>query len=72
MGYLERMDAERDPKTEFIAKTITDLGKGVVLVGLASYLFEKFPFGWRIVLSVLSIALIVTGIVLYPERGDKS
>ena len=62
-----------EKKIEFIAKTITDLGKAVVAVGLASYFFEKFPLMWRITVGVLSILLIVTGIAIYPEEkeGDK-
>lgn len=66
------MEPASDRKIEFIAKTITDLGKGVVLVGLASYFFERFPFAWRIALSVWSVMLILVGIVLYPrQRGER-
>lgn len=57
-------------KLEFIAKTVTDLGKGIAVVGFASYFFEKLPFFWRIVVSMLSGGLIVVGILLYPEEGD--
>ncbi len=61
--------AER--KIEFIAKTITDLGKAIVVVGLASYFFEKFPFVWRITVSILSVVLIFAGIFIYPERAGE-
>ncbi len=59
-------------KIEFIAKTITDLGKAIFVVGLASYFFEKFPFGWRIAITILSILFIFAGIVIYPaKRGEE-
>ncbi len=61
----------QDTKIEFIAKTITDLGKAIFVVGLASYFFEKFPFVWRITISILSIIFIFAGIFFYPERGEK-
>ena len=58
-------------KLEFIAKTIADLGKAIVAVGLASYLFEKFPMGWRVAFGVLSVVLIFAGILIYPEEGGE-
>jgi len=60
-----------EKKIEFIAKTITDLGKAVVVVGLASYFFEKFPFVWRIAISIFSVVLIFTGILMFPEKGEE-
>jgi len=65
------MEPSSERKIEFIAKTVTDVGKGVVLVGLASTFFEKFPFGWRIAISVASVVLIVVGIVVYPGGGKS-
>lgn len=56
-------------KLEFIAKTVTDLGKGLVIVGVASYFFEKLPVVWRLAIGILSFALICVGVTLYPEEG---
>lgn len=59
-------------KIEFIAKTIADLGKAMVVVGLASTFFERFPLPWRIGISVLSVVSIFAGIWIYPEkRGEE-
>lgn len=57
-------------KIEFIAKTVTDLGKAVLVVGLASAFFEKFPMAWRVAISLISIVFIFVGVFLYPEDGD--
>ena len=61
----------QERKIEFIAKTTTDLGKAIFVVGLASYFFEKFPFIWRMLISIISILFIFVGIVIYPERGEE-
>jgi len=63
------MEPASDRKIEFIAKTITELGKAIFVVGLASAFFEKFPFGWRVTISAVSVLLIVVGIVIYPGGG---
>lgn len=57
-------------KMKFIAKNVTDLGKGIFVVGLAGYFFEKFPFSLRIALGILSIVLIITGIIIFPDGGE--
>ena len=60
-----------EKKIEFIAKTITDLGKAIFVVGLASYFFEKFPFLSRIAIPIISVIFIVIGILIFPEeKGD--
>ena len=71
MIYCQPMKPLKEGKIEFIAKTITDLGKAIFVVGLASQFFEKFRFGWRFTISVMSIVLMVAGIVLYPEGGEE-
>ncbi|MBI4352540.1 MAG: hypothetical protein HY593_01310 [Candidatus Omnitrophica bacterium] len=47
------MNLISERKIEFISKTITDLGKAMFAVGVASYFFERFPFAWRIVMGGL-------------------
>ena len=58
-------------KIEFIAKTITDLGKASFVVGLASYFFREFPFIWRLVISILSVLFIFAGIFIFPEKRGE-
>ncbi|MBI3305351.1 hypothetical protein HYZ80_03475 [Candidatus Parcubacteria bacterium] len=58
-------------KIAFIAKTITDLGKAIFVAGLVSQFFEKFPWGWRMTISIMSLVLLVGGIVLYPEGSEE-
>ena len=65
------MKAMPKQRIEFIAKTFTDLGKALFVLGVASTFFEKFPFVWRIVLTAFSVVLILVGILLIPiEGGD--
>ena len=70
---LKIMKPLSDSKVEFIAKTITDLGKAMAAVGFASYFFERFPLIWRIIFCALSVAFIFSGIALYPDKegGEK-
>ncbi len=63
------MEPPSERKIEFIAKTITDLGKAIFVVGLASAFFEKFPLGWRVTIGMASVILIFAGIVIYPGGG---
>ena len=73
---LVLIDAKR---REFIAKLVCDLGKTIFVVGIASYLFEKFPIGVRIGLSVrrylvlmfLSIPLIIITMALILMSIDR-
>ena len=58
-------------KLEFIAKTITDVGKAVFVVGLASSFFAQFSLVWRLTISILSVAFVVGGVALYPEEGES-
>ncbi len=57
---------------EFVAKTITDLGKAILTVGFASYFFEKLPFNWRITVGCLGIFFLILGVVLFAyKKGAK-
>ncbi len=61
-----------EEKIEFIAKTVTDLGKAIFVVGLASYFFKEFPFFWRFAITILSIIFIFSGVIIYPiKRGEE-
>lgn len=65
------MKSRKTDKIEFIAKTITDLGKAILVVGFASSFFEKFPMTLRIMVALLSIGFIFGGIFLYPSQGGR-
>ena len=65
------MKSSQGRRVEFIAKTLTDLGKAILVVGLASYFFEKFSPLWRVVFTISSVVLIVIGILLYPAEGGE-
>lgn len=58
-------------KLEFIAKTVTDLGKAIFVVGIASYFFERFSLVWRVLFSIISIGMIFVGFLMYPEEGGE-
>ncbi len=62
-----------DETWEFIAKTITDLGKAILTVGFASYFFERLPLVLRIGLILLGFVFILCGIVIHErsKRGGK-
>jgi len=51
---------------------LTDVGKGVFMIGFASYFFERFPLAWRVTFGISSLIVIVLGILLYPEEGGNS
>ena len=55
-----------EKKVAVISRTLIDLGKGLVLLGVASYAFEKLPFFWRVTTGILSVALVFTGIWMHP------
>ena len=55
-------------RKEFIAKLVADLGKTIFAVGLASYLFEKFPFGVRIFLLITCVGLLVGCVIIQPKQ----
>lgn len=71
MLYFDKVKISPERRIEFIAKTITDLGKAIFVVGLASYFFERFPFIWRITVTILSVLFIFAGILIYPEEGGE-
>ena len=62
-----------DETWEFIAKTITDLGKAILTVGFASYFFERLPFVLRVSLIIFGIILIIIGIFIHEKskKGEK-
>ena len=55
-------------RREFIARIVADLGKTVVGIGLASYLFERFSFLLRVVLSILGPALLAGSVFIEPKE----
>ena len=63
-------DSQYDKK-KFIAKTVTDIGKAIFVVGFASYFYERFPIGWRIIISIINVMLIFSGIIMYPEKRGE-
>ncbi len=60
-----------DPaRREFSAKVVADLGKTIFAVGLASYFFEKLPFGVRIILSVVCVIMLLGSILIQPPKNQ--
>ncbi len=57
-------------RREFIAKLICDLGKTLFAVGIASYFFEKFPFGIKIGLTVACLISLVGSVYVQPSKGE--
>lgn len=57
-----------DVRKEFIAKLIADLGKTIFAVGLASYLFEKFPYNVKIGLFVACCSFLVGSVFIHPKK----
>lgn len=57
-----------DVQKEFIAKLVADIGKTIFAVGLASYIFEKFPMYVRIGLFVACIVLLVWSVFIHPKH----
>ena len=55
-------------RREFIAKLISDLGKTIFAVGLASYFFEKFPISVKIGLWLVFATSIFVSIFIYPNQ----
>ena len=60
-------------RKEFIAKLVSDLGKTIFAVGLASYFFEKFPINVKIGLWLVFATLTLGSIFIYPSelKGGK-
>jgi hypothetical protein len=56
-------------RREFIAKLVCDLGKTIFAVGIASYLFEKFPTGVRIGLSAACLFSLVISVFVQPPKN---
>ena len=60
-------------RREFIAKLISDLGKTIFAVGLASYFFEKFSVYVKIGLWLVFAISILVSIFICPgqSKGEK-
>jgi len=58
-----------DARREFIAKSVSDIGKTIFAIGLASYFFERFPVPIRVTLSILSILFLVISVFIHPRKG---
>ncbi len=56
-------------KVEFIARTVTDIGKAVVIASIIGNLFKELPFWLACVIIGIGVLFIVVGITIYP--GDK-
>lgn len=57
-------------RREFIGKMVSDIGKAIVTVGLATYFFKEFPTILRVGMTVLGIFFLIISIVITPEKGD--
>ena len=57
-------------KLEFIARTITDIGKAIVIGSIIGNFFHELPFMVAILIIGLGILLMFIGIILYPD-GEK-
>lgn len=55
-------------RREFSAKLVADLGKTIFAVGLASYFFEKLPFGVKVGLSVICVIMLWGSILIQPPK----
>jgi len=58
-----------EARQEFIAKNLADLGKGILLVGFASYFFERLPVWLRVAFVGLGCLFFVTSIFILPRKG---
>jgi len=61
--------SNRESKKEFLAKTITDIGKAILAVGFASYFFERYDIVLRSLLSFCALLLIFIGYILFPKEN---
>ena len=57
-----------EARREFIAKIVADLGKTIFGIGLASYLFEKFPVALKVALWVVCLILLLSSIIIHPRK----
>ena len=55
-------------RREFVAKMIVDIGKTIFAVGLASYFFEKFSSGAKIILWCGCVLLLILSIFIQPKQ----
>ncbi len=57
-----------DRRREFVARMVTDLGKAILAVALASYFFERFPLWLRGVLPSLGVVFLVVSVFIHPKQ----
>ena len=60
-----------EKRREFIGKMISDLGKALVTVALASYFFKDFPLFLRIGITLFGVALLGISITFISEEKEK-
>ena len=53
-------------KLEFIARTITDIGKAIVIASIISNFFKEMPVGVADLIILIGVLLMLTGTILYP------
>jgi hypothetical protein len=61
-------------RRDFIAKLVSDIGKTIFAVGLASYFFEKFSINVKIGLWLAFAILMWGSVFVCPSKlkGEKS
>ncbi len=59
-----------EKRREFIGKMISDLGKAIVTVALASYFFKDFPLVLRIGITIFGVALLGISITFISEKEE--
>ena len=59
---------ESRAKKEFLARMISDIGKTILAVGLASYFFEKSSLAVKIILTTLCISALIGSFILQPDK----
>ena len=60
-----------EKRREFIGKMISDLGKAIVTVAIASYFFKDFPLFLRIGITLFGVALLGISITFISEEKEN-
>ena len=58
-------------KLEFISKTITDIGKAIVIASIISNFFKEMPVDMAFLIISFGLLLIFIGFIIYPAGGEK-
>lgn len=69
--YNNKIHTFDTTRREFIAKITADLGKAMFTIGLASYFFEKFSLGLKIILWFVCIFLFILSIFIHPTAKGE-